>query len=830
MKQKWIQPVLSKFSLLGTLALILLFGCNEGTSTETIAGKTTGMVYLADGKPAVGARVRVFPVGYRPLEDSASTLAFKTSTDDKGHYFIDSLSAGEYNILSDLKGQGAAQDSIFLSSTPRTLAADTLSAPGILCGYVALQPGDPPGASTVQILGTQAYTNVDDDGFFELPELPPGLYRAAVTAGLDGYSILYRAMTVRSGKRDTLADTLRPKYSGIPQVSGLQAVFDTLHQTVRLSWSKSNYPNLGEYLLYRDAAGAVVKSQTPIVALTDTFYVDHPSVNAYQSPYGPIYDTASSSTGTVWEYRVGLRDKFGYPGRTYGSLEVSAPPAQLVTTAVSVAIKNVAALSGYPYTFQGRASIGDTAYLIASYRNPTRGLKLLRWFRDGNTTPIRTVHPQAKEGADTLIFICPSAPASVNLRVEIADDGGDERAASASLQVLLDPPVVSMVLQKGSGPTETPFHLQANVSDGLGKLVKLEWGIGGLWIPTTGNDTTITLPAAPSTGFVCRYRATDDDGNVSVDSAVIPVTAWHTVTDLPAPLVGHRAEYLGGKIYLMGGWDGDRGVVSDRAWVFDPAQNAWSPIASMNRNRRDFASSVMAGRIYVTGGLAANGKQVQDAEVFDPATGAWTLLPAMPGPRMAHVSAAIGGKLYVIGGITEIIGSKDRNHTVDVFDPAGAVWSTFDTPIPFEGFMQAASVGADVYVFSTYDQSAGYFARFSPETNTWSSLDSIPLRRMADRSIYMSYSIAQHGGKIILTGGYHLDTRWTNPLYEIDSELLSYDTGTRQWKDEPLFSGNGTGRSGAALVVGGNYMYQLGGSASSQDQQATARLYWAPAP
>src|SRR5690606_5717309 len=132
------------------------------------------------------------------------------------------------------------------------------------------QPGDFTAAATVQLLGTQAYANVDDDGFFTLPPLAPGEYRAAINVALPNYSVLFASVSVRSGGIDTLADTLRPRYLGIPQVTGLQAEFDTLAQQVRLTWSKTRFVNWKEYLVFRDPKGAVLKSIVPLSAVEDT--------------------------------------------------------------------------------------------------------------------------------------------------------------------------------------------------------------------------------------------------------------------------------------------------------------------------------------------------------------------------------------------------------------------------------------------------------------------------------------------------------------------------------------------------------------------------------
>jgi N-acetylneuraminic acid mutarotase len=104
-----------------------------------------------------------------------------------------------------------------------------------------------------------------------------------------------------------------------------------------------------------------------------------------------------------------------------------------------------------------------------------------------------------------------------------------------------------------------------------------------------------------------------------------------------------------GKIYVIGGFDGNRSVTS--AEVYDAATDMWTEIAPMSTPRADLgAAAGPDGRIYAVGG--DNGATVfSSVEIYDPATNSWTAGPPMSTAR-SQLAAAIGpdGRLYAIGG------------------------------------------------------------------------------------------------------------------------------------------------------------------------------------
>ena len=85
------------------------------------------------------------------------------------------------------------------------------------------------------------------------------------------------------------------------------------------------------------------------------------------------------------------------------------------------------------------------------------------------------------------------------------------------------------------------------------------------------------------------------------------------------------------------------GGYGDSSWVssgerYDPAANAWSPIASMGTARDLHAAVVIDGLLYAIGG-AADSSVVSSGERYDPAANAWSPIASMGTARDLHTGA-----------------------------------------------------------------------------------------------------------------------------------------------------------------------------------------------
>ena len=61
---------------------------------------------------------------------------------------------------------------------------------------------------------------------------------------------------------------------------------------------------------------------------------------------------------------------------------------------------------------------------------------------------------------------------------------------------------------------------------------------------------------------------------------------------------------LAGKLFLMGGSDGQQSLCSTE--VYDPDTNSWAPGASMTTCRANVGVAVVDGKLYAVGGFSGN--------------------------------------------------------------------------------------------------------------------------------------------------------------------------------------------------------------------------------
>jgi hypothetical protein len=313
------------------LAIALLCGffpaCNTNDSGTEIPNELVGREYIA-GRTAADAEVKLIPVGYVPGDrnDSGRTTVVTLRTDGEGRFSVSSVAAGEYNIVASKDALRSFRDSISVTGKGQQLGSDTLKSPGSLTGWIGLQPQDNPRTSTVQVLGTTLFVNVDQDGGFHLPNLGAGQYQIRVVTFSPGYVPLIKDVAIGAGRSDTLADTLRPFYSLTPVVQGVTAT--ALPQgIIKVSWNRSDSKNADAYLIYRDPDSATLPSPLPIGKTRDTVFAD----SLYSLDAVPVpgrYEWRDSAAYPV-HYRVKILDKSGMVGPSFGGADaVTIPPSR----------------------------------------------------------------------------------------------------------------------------------------------------------------------------------------------------------------------------------------------------------------------------------------------------------------------------------------------------------------------------------------------------------------------------------------------------------------------------------------------------------------------
>eukprot|EP01043_Picozoa_sp_COSAG02_P013322 COSAG02_NODE_530_length_20697_cov_20.103457_21_plen_642_part_00 len=159
--------------------------------------------------------------------------------------------------------------------------------------------------------------------------------------------------------------------------------------------------------------------------------------------------------------------------------------------------------------------------------------------------------------------------------------------------------------------------------------------------------------------------------------------AWSPIASMGTGRDAHVVEVIDDLLYAVGGYDGSSVVRSGER--YDPAANAWSPIASMGTARVYATAAVIDGLMYVIGGYEGSSGSFSvysSGERYDPAANAWSPIASMGTARYGHGVAVIDGLMYAIGGYNggsthfiDDLSNGDRLSSGERYNPASNAWS-----------------------------------------------------------------------------------------------------------------------------------------------------------
>ena len=257
------------------------------------------------------------------------------------------------------------------------------------------------------------------------------------------------------------------------------------------------------------------------------------------------------------------------------------------------------------------------------------------------------------------------------------------------------------------------------------------------------------------------------------------------------------ASVVNGKIYAIGGWDGEPISTVE---VYDPATDRWMQKANMLTPRWGPSTSVVNGKIYAIGGdenPSGNGNSPSPmVEEYDPLTDTWTAKTDMPTPRWLLSTSVVEGKIYAIGGSIRGGNPNLTVSTVEEYNPLTDTW-TLKTPMPTRrNSFSTSVVNGDIYTISGYDGASAIdpVEVYNPKTDTWTRKNVAPTPR---GNLPLHAPVVN--GKIHVIGGW-------------DGEPLStvevYDPATDRWMQKANMP---TPRFGLSTSVVNGEIYAIGG-------------------
>lgn len=289
--------------LFTAFAFLSMGACDRqaGTTDEhetTVAAR----VFLPDGTPAAGARVRIYAVGDTMQEERDQVFA---SSD--GSVVLPTLPAGKYNlVVTDDNGKGVVIDSLLSTGAGSpSMRNDTLRAMGVLTGRLQVEAQHSPTIAWVQILGIGLATNVDTAGRFRL-EVPAGRVTLAALTRDTSYTPTFRSIrTIPDSTMDV--GTVRLVYTGIPIVDGLDVKYDTMAGIATVRWNRTLAYGLRGYVLYGASRGQIVLDDLSDTLWHDTlFRPDSFALDSARREYFVVAADSSRAEGSPWR-RVALK-------------------------------------------------------------------------------------------------------------------------------------------------------------------------------------------------------------------------------------------------------------------------------------------------------------------------------------------------------------------------------------------------------------------------------------------------------------------------------------------------------------------------------------------
>jgi Kelch motif len=232
-------------------------------------------------------------------------------------------------------------------------------------------------------------------------------------------------------------------------------------------------------------------------------------------------------------------------------------------------------------------------------------------------------------------------------------------------------------------------------------------------------------------------------GNTArVDAYSIASDRWRRLPDLPVAVDHAAAASANGRVYVAGGYGGDR-LPLRTAFVLE--RGSWRRLAQLPDGRAAAAAAIAGGKLYVVGGIDGRRGLARVAFALDLRSGRWSRLPG-PSPREHLAAAAAGTRVYALGGRSA--GIDTNTGRFEVYDPQRRRWSRL-APVPQARGGTGAALAAGSIVSVGGEQPQGTIASvyaYRLSTRRWRRLPDLPSPRHG-------LGVVAHGGRVYVVAG-----------------------------------------------------------------------------
>jgi len=241
---------------------------------------------------------------------------------------------------------------------------------------------------------------------------------------------------------------------------------------------------------------------------------------------------------------------------------------------------------------------------------------------------------------------------------------------------------------------------------------------------------------------------------------------WQSHAPLPEPRTEVAGAVAAGEIVVAGGFTSD-GRNSARVDAYSTDRNRWRRLPDLPVAIDHAAAASANGRVYIVGGYGGDRAPLDTAFALE--NGTWRRLAPLPDARAAAAAAIAGGRLYVVGGVG---GRRSLARVAFALDLRTGRWSRLPGPSPRE-HLAAAAAASGTRVYAVGGRSAGIdtntarFESYDPKTRRWTRLAPVPQARGGTGAALVN-------GRIVSIGG-------ERPQGTIRS-VYAYELRTRRWR------------------------------------------------
>ncbi|XP_039601369.1 kelch-like protein 35 [Polypterus senegalus] len=225
---------------------------------------------------------------------------------------------------------------------------------------------------------------------------------------------------------------------------------------------------------------------------------------------------------------------------------------------------------------------------------------------------------------------------------------------------------------------------------------------------------------------------------------------WTPAATVPGGLKSEFAVCtLQNDIYVSGGH-----INSKAVWRYMSKLDAWVQVAPLNKGRWRHKMVALQGKIYVVGGFDGNGR-VASVECYNSFTNEWHPVAALLEAVSSAAVTTCHNKLFVIGGA---VNDQTNTNQVQCYDPDEDKWIHM-APTPFYlRCLNAVTLDKTIYVVGGLMEK---MYSYVPEKNLWSEAVTLP-------GPLESCGMAICHGKMYILGGRNEQGMGTDKVFSFE--------------------------------------------------------------